>query len=65
MRNFDDVQMRNLEIDEANERPRSTSKAKEVELKQREVELKLISKDNLIITADLTTLPLERMVWFE
>jgi phage-related protein len=57
--------MRNLEIDEANGRPRSTSKAKEVELKQREVELKLISKDNLIITADLTTLPLERMVWFE
>ncbi|KAM0839524.1 hypothetical protein ACQ4PT_060269 [Festuca glaucescens] len=78
MRNYYDVQKRKLDIDETNARSRAkevalkekeleliaTSKAKEVELKQREVELKLLS-ENLIMTADLTTMPPARRAWFD
>ena len=44
------------------QRPRrwSLARAKELKLKQREVELKLLSEENLILTADLTTMPPDR-----
>jgi hypothetical protein len=43
----------------------ATSNAKEVELKEEEVELKILSKENLRMTADLTTMPPARRAWFE
>jgi hypothetical protein len=43
----------------------ATSKAEEVELKQREVQLKLLSKKNLVMTANLTTMPPAKRALFE
>ena len=61
MNNFFDIQKKKLEIDEANAR----SRAKEVNVKLKDVELMLIFKEVEIMVADLSKMTPGKMVWFE
>ncbi|XP_047053898.1 DNA ligase 1-like [Lolium rigidum] len=79
MKNYYDVQMRKLDIDEANAKTRAreveikekeleliaASRTKEVELKEKEVELKRQAEDHMIMTADLTAMNEVKRAWFE
>jgi uncharacterized protein YfeS len=68
MRNYYEVQSRKLEIEsQCKLNGEVELKEKEVELnalaRAKEAELKLLSEENSIITADLATMPLDG--WFE
>ena len=62
MKNFFDLRKKKLAIDEENAR----SSAKEVEVKQKELEPALISKEVDIVVADTSKMtPPKKKAWFE
>jgi len=60
-KNFYKIQFKKLEIEEINAR----SRAREVDLKHKEVELSILARENRIITTDLADKDSTQQAWFE
>jgi hypothetical protein len=58
---FYEMQTKRLEIEEINAR----SRARKLDLKQKEVELSILAEENRIMTADLTDMDPIQRAWFE